>query len=326
MRVLTCPEVDSAARDVASFITHTAAERGAPRIRLEGIPRGGLPAAYAIARMLAADGDTISYVTTPAGQPNPFPSNEFVVLVDDIYVTGETMARYTDPSDPTMGVALVVKEPLGRRRASRYHYFGISVPENEWVQFPWEVADEDEGKPEDAVRRLIEYLGDDPARAGVQDTPKRVLKFLDELREQGNGDFHATAFDIAHDDLVIVRSIPFYALCEHHMLPFFGTASVGYIPVGNKVLGLSKLARIAGKASARLGTQEGITALISDGISKASDSPNVAVVTQAVHTCMVMRGVKAYGAETITSSMLGSFRERPELRQEFLSLTVAGAR
>jgi len=231
------------------------------------------------------------------------------------------MRRAQERVKPDISVVLVSKQPQPFGDA----YAALLLADySSWVTFPWEKADPDQGRPEDAVRRLIEYVGADPTTPELVETPRRVLKFLDELRERADGDFEATAFEIDHQDLVVVRTIPLYSLCPHHLLPFFGTAHVGYIPARGRVLGLSKLARAVAKESAGLRTQEALTAAVADSIKQSAQTEDVAVVTKAVHSCMIMRGVKAFGSETITSSMLGEFRAQPALRAEFLSLTVGG--
>jgi GTP cyclohydrolase I len=176
---------------------------------------------------------------------------------------------------------------------------------------------------EDIYRELLRRMGEDPARDGLIKTPERVEKsmaFLTRGYEQ-----HATEilrgalFDVDYDEMVIVRDIEFYSLCEHHMLPFFGKAHVAYIPNG-KVIGLSKVARLVDVYARRLQVQERMTRQVADAIVEAIQPQGVAVIMEAQHLCMMMRGVEKQGSMTTTSTMLGCFRESPQTRSEFLSL------
>ena len=173
---------------------------------------------------------------------------------------------------------------------------------------------------EEAVRVLIRYLGDDPTRPGLVETPARVLRMFDEIREAGKVDNVLTTFESSTaKDLVIVRNIPLYSLCEHHMMPYYGDASVAYIPEG-QVLGLSKIARLVDKHASGLTIQEELSSVIAHSVQEAAKCKSVAVVTRATHMCMVMRGVKAHNSSTVASAMLGEFRNNPTLRMEFMSL------
>lgn len=170
-----------------------------------------------------------------------------------------------------------------------------------------------------AVRELITYLGEDPDRDELRDTPRRVVDFYDELRN-GPELFTATTFPShGFGDLVVVRDIPLFSLCEHHILPWFGRATVGYIPNG-RLLGLSKLPRIVYEIQSRLTTQERVTHEVAEAVAAATSSDAVAVTTIAVHSCITVRGVKAHGSSTVASAMFGQFRTNTALRQEFLQL------
>jgi GTP cyclohydrolase IA len=171
----------------------------------------------------------------------------------------------------------------------------------------------------DAVRELISYLGDDPERDELRDTPRRVVDFYDELRT-GPDPFTATTFPShGFGDLVVVRDIPLFSLCEHHMLPWFGRATVGYIPNG-RLLGLSKLPRIVYEIQSHLTTQESVTHQVAEAVTAATHSDAVAVTTIAVHSCVTVRGAKAHGSSTVASAMFGQFRTNMALRSEFLQL------
>lgn len=173
-----------------------------------------------------------------------------------------------------------------------------------------------------AVREIIEAVGEDPDREGLIDTPRRIA---DSYREIFSGlsvdpkEYLAVGFEEGHEEMVIIRDIPFYSLCEHHFLPFHGVAHVGYIPEG-RVVGISKLARVVEAFAKRPQLQERLTTQIAECIGEALAPDGVAVVIEAEHTCMTMRGVKKPGSQVVTSAMRGRFRRREVTRAEFLSL------
>src|SRR6202521_286090 len=181
-------------------------------------------------------------------------------------------------------------------------------------------------KPVDPMPELVEQmlteLGEDPGRQGLRATPDRVARALRELTD-GYGmrptDIVADAvFDQDYDEMVLVKDIPFYSLCEHHMLPFFGTCHVGYLPRG-KVVGLSKIPRLVGLFAHRLQLQERMTKEIAEALNDALAPRGVGVVVEARHLCMEMRGVQKPGGQLITSCMLGTFRTAARTRAEFLA-------
>src|SRR5438477_2264318 len=182
-------------------------------------------------------------------------------------------------------------------------------------------------KPRDPIPELVEALlvelGEDPDRQGLKATPDRVSRALRELTS-GYGmkpeDVIADAiFEQDYDEMVLVKDIPFYSLCEHHMLPFFGACHVGYLPKG-RVIGLSKIPRLVTMFAHRLQLQERMTKQIAEAISGALEPRGVGVVVEARHLCMEMRGVKKSGGQLITSCMLGTFRRDARTRAEFLDL------
>ena len=177
---------------------------------------------------------------------------------------------------------------------------------------------------EAAVRTLIAYIGDDGDREGLLDTPRRVVKAYDELfagyNECPTDILSRTFQDVGgYEDIVIVRDIPFTSMCEHHLLPFTGVTHVGYIPHG-RVTGLSKLARVVEEVARRPQVQERMTQTIADMIEEKLESTGVAVVIQAEHSCMSIRGVKKHGSSTVTSALRGIFKKNPSSRAEVLSL------
>lgn len=169
-----------------------------------------------------------------------------------------------------------------------------------------------------AVKTIIQHFDKNSKRDGLRDTPRRYLKFLEEFTAPG--EFELTDFDgEGYDEMIIQRKIPFYSLCEHHLAPFFGTAAVAYIPNG-RIVGLSKLARTVEKFACGFQNQERITKQVSEYLMDKLNPLGIGVTLKAQHLCMAMRGVKKAESETITSAMLGVFRENPATRQEFLQL------
>jgi GTP cyclohydrolase I len=176
---------------------------------------------------------------------------------------------------------------------------------------------------EAAIRKILEEIGENPDRQGLIDTPKRIEKMYKELT-RGYGQtpeelINNALFDVDYDEMVVVTHIDFHSLCEHHLLPFFGVAHVGYIPLG-KVVGLSKIPRIVDMYARRLQVQERMTAQIANVLQDQLHPEGVGVVVEGYHMCMSMRGVEKSKAKMITSTLVGSFREDHSTRTEFLEL------
>ncbi|WFD12113.1 GTP cyclohydrolase I FolE [Tepidibacter hydrothermalis] len=182
----------------------------------------------------------------------------------------------------------------------------------------------DKEKIKRAVRDILEAIGEDPNREGLIDTPDRIARMYEEIYSGLNEDpkKHLELFfqDENHEELVLVKDIPFYSTCEHHLVPFHGKAHVGYIPRGGRLTGLSKLARVVETAAKRPQLQERITKTVADAIVDVLDPYGVIVVVEAEHMCMTMRGVKKPGSKTITSAVRGIFKTDVASRAEVMSL------
>ena len=174
---------------------------------------------------------------------------------------------------------------------------------------------------ETAVRDILTEVGEDPAREGLLRTPERMHRMWLELtcgyRVDPDRLINGAIFDVGYSEMVVIKGIPFYSLCEHHMLPFLGTASVGYLPRG-RVIGLSKIPRVVEMYARRLQVQERMTQQIADFLQERLNPYGVGVVIEAEHLCMAMRGVQKGGATMVTSSVLGTFRTSRETRDEFM--------
>jgi len=175
----------------------------------------------------------------------------------------------------------------------------------------------------DLMRKVIALVGEDPEREGLRKTPERfekALKFLTSGYHQNlDSVLNGATFSVSYDEMVVVKDIEFFSLCEHHLLPFFGKAHVAYLP-SKRVLGLSKIARLVNMYARRLQIQERMTSQIAEAISEKISPEGVGVIIEARHLCMQMRGVEKQHGQAVTSAMLGSFRNNKQTRDEFLSL------
>lgn len=259
--------------------------------KIYGVPRGGVPAAYLIAGCEAS----ITIVDS---------ADKADVVVDDIIDSGATRDKYAGKPF----YALVNK-----------HEDDKGLP---WVVFPWE-GDAENGI-EDNIRRLLQYIGENPARGGLIETPKRVAKAWS-FWSKGYKDDAATILKVFEDgaescdQMVVLRDIPIYSHCEHHLSPIFGTCSIAYIPSG-KIVGLSKLSRLADMFARRLQVQERLTNQIADALDKHLQPIGVGVIIRARHLCMESRGVCQQGHHTITSALRGAILSDPLARSEFMDL------
>jgi GTP cyclohydrolase IA len=176
---------------------------------------------------------------------------------------------------------------------------------------------------EDLYRELLVRIGEDPARDGLLETPARMAKAMKYLTRGYTQDIntvlHNALFDVEYDEMVIVKDIEFFSMCEHHLLPFFGKAHIAYVPNG-KVIGLSKIPRLVDVFARRLQVQERLTTEVADAIVQAIHPQGVAVILEAQHLCMMMRGVEKQHSATVTSAMRGVFKTQQQTRSEFLSL------
>lgn len=270
-----------------------------------GIPRGGVPVAY-----LLAQRSGITAVNTP---------EEADFLVDDIIDSGVTADLWRTRYPEKAFFALINKNSVesicNGEESKKYLSAG-------WLVFPWE-GNED-GSIEDNIRRLLQFVGEDPARGGLLETPHRVAKAWAHWTSGYNKDpaHILKVFEDGADgcdEMVIVKDIPFYTHCEHHMAPFFGTATVAYIPDG-KIVGLSKISRIVDLFARRLQVQERLTNQIADALATHLQPKGVGVVIRARHLCMESRGICQQGHHTITSALRGVLKEKPEARAEFMAL------
>lgn len=289
-------EVLVRARSVAAEIVRL---RDQPSYSIYGVPRGGVVAAAFVANEMSQIHGRWATVVNMAEDAD--------VIVDDLIDSGATRVRYAHRYPDKPFLALIEKTT------------------REWITFPWERSDaEGDTSATDIPLRLLQYIGEDPARGGLKETPERFLKAW---REWGAGyrsdpaDVLKTFEDGAekYDELILVRDIPIYSHCEHHLAPFFGKAHIAYIPNG-KIVGLSKLARLADGFARRLQVQERLTSQIAHALQDALTPTGVGVVLECRHLCMESRGVRAPGTSTTTSCLLGAMKDEGPARAEFMRL------
>jgi GTP cyclohydrolase I len=282
------------------------------RHRIFGIPRGGVPVALAVSSVVNTHTSHEScLVNTP---------EEATDFVDDLIDSGETRDKYAKEFPSTPFHVLIDKSNPGSP------YFG------QWIVFPWEgsLDGAQQDTVQDNIRRLLQYIGENSTREGLRDTPSRVVRAYDQWfsgYKQDPKELFKSFLDGSEkhqgDEMVILRNVPVYSHCEHHMTPFFGVAHVGYIPQG-KILGLSKMIRVVDCFARRLQVQERLTAQIADALDHHLSNRGVGVIIEARHLCMESRGVEAVGAKTTTSAMRGNLLLNQATRQEFIALAQKG--
>lgn len=226
--------------------------------------------------------------------------DEADVIIDDLIDSGKTEARYAKH-----------KKPFEVLIDKREEY------KDEWLVFPWEQKENGAETVEDNVTRLLQYFGEDVNREGLQETPKRFVKFFKEFLNPPQ--WNCTSFEgEGYDEMIVQTNIPFHSLCEHHIAPFFGTGTIAYIP-NKRIVGLSKLSRTLETFARRLQNQERITTQVAEFLWNELDPKGVAVQLTAKHMCMEMRGVKKHDTWTTTTKVLGVFKEDTNARNEFLN-------
>lgn len=298
MHKITHQEIDERCQALAQSVILR--YYGNALLRCYPVPRGGVPAAYALRDALARKGVQLDIVGTPEAAD---------FILDDLVDSGATRDKFKKYNREFYALC------------SKYPGEG-DLPADEWVVFPWE--DTVEGSADDIPIRLLQYIGEDPTRGGLLETPKRVLKAWD-FWTSGYGKDPAEILKVFedgaenYDEMVLVKDIPFYSQCEHHLAPFFGVAHIAYIPDG-KIVGLSKFSRLVDAFARRLQVQERLTNQVAEAIVEHLAPLGVAVVINARHMCMESRGVCQQGHSTTTSSMHGAFKEQPDTRMEFLEL------
>lgn len=264
------------------------------------IPRGGIPAAYLVLDRL----HSINRATTIVENPN-----EADIFIDDLIDSGYTMKRYCEEFPGIPFWALFDKMESGDKL---------------WYVFPWEQNEGQNFSAADIPTRLLQFIGEDTSRGGLKETPERFLKawdFWSKGYNQNPKDIFKTFEDGAeqYNEMVLVKNIPVYSHCEHHLAPFFGVAHVAYIPNG-RIVGLSKINRLVDLFARRLQVQERLTRQIADTINDELNPAGVAVTLECRHLCMESRGICQQGHSTTTSAMLGVFMDKPAVRAEFMSL------
>lgn len=269
-------------------------------IRIYGIPRGGIPVTYLVAALAGAN---VFIVDDPELAD---------VFIDDIIDSGATMQKYCDQYPGRAFFALIDKTTDELHEKFR----------KMWIIFPWE--GDSESSIEDNVRRMLQFTGDDAGREGLLETPHRVAKAYRHWFSGYNVDIPGIfkVFEDGgenYDEMVIVRNIPIYSKCEHHLADIFGTATIAYIPDG-AVAGLSKLSRVADAFARRLQVQERLTVQIADAIQTYLKPKGVGVIITARHMCMESRGICQQGHDTVTSALRGVLKSDAAARAEFFHL------
>jgi GTP cyclohydrolase I len=275
-----------------------------------GVPRGGIVPAVLVAHWLGC-----GLIEVPS---------KGTLVVDDVVDSGMTLGKIRESYDG----AIVGVDALYRKSRAPAALAPDAATIDDWLVFPWERMTNEALGPADAVVRLLEFVGEDPAREGLRNTPARVVRALSEMTRGYSLDpavaLGTTFVDDRCDEMVVCRGIDFTSLCEHHLLPFSGDAVVGYVP-GDRLVGLSKLARLVEVYAQRLQVQERLTVQIADALTEHLAPRGVGVVVRARHSCMACRGVRKQHAEMVTSALSGFMRDDAAARAEFLALARADA-
>ena len=243
--------------------------------------------------------------------------NRKTLIVDDVIDTGKTIEKYSKLYDCC---ALISKKPKSRL-SKRIKYVQAYCKATEWIKWFWE--DEQKDK-EDTILRQIEQIGEDASREGLKETPSRVVRSFEKLYggyKQSPKDVLKTTFSSRYDEIVLLRDIPLFSTCEHHLLPFTGICHIAYIPgKSGRVVGISKMARLMEVFARRMQIQEQLTVQIGEELVKNLEPKGVAVIIKAAHLCMAARGVEKPGSSMVTSYVYGAFKKDMSARQELLSL------
>lgn len=294
---ITLAECERAAIEVAEIIHAELIPKSV--VMLYGVPRGGITPAYMVRTALVEVYGVTAIVTEEDVHADYF--------IDDIVDSGATRDRIMRAHPSKKFLALFKR-----------------TPDEPYYDFPWELNEDGEAVDSDIPVRLLQYIGEDVNRGGLAETPRRFLKAWGDWTS-GYGVDPADVLKVFEDgaercdEMVIVKDIPIYSQCEHHLAPFFGVAHIGYIP-DSKIVGLSKLSRLADIFAKRLQVQERLTNDIAHALQKHLAPLGVAVVVECRHMCMESRGIQRQGSTTVTSSMLGTMREDDKARGEFLRL------
>lgn len=269
------------------------------KITVYGVPRGGYPVSLLVANSCGR----VEVVDKPSRAE---------LIVDDIIDSGQTRDRFKESYPKAVFLALADFLPELKKQ-------------DEWLVFPWELSEGGEDESADDIPlRLLQFIGEDPKRGGLLETPKRFLKAWQDWAS-GYGKDPAKELKVFEDgaescdQMVVVKDLPFYSHCEHHLAPFFGTATIAYIP-HKRIVGLSKLSRVLDIYAKRLQVQERLTNQVADALESNLAPKGVGVLIKARHLCMESRGICKQGHETITSALRGDMLEDNKVRMEFLDI------
>lgn len=301
-------DVNILVENIKEHITHNRSEEGRYYDFIFGVPRGGTALAVALSTRL-----NIPLADDVTGAYN-------YLIVDDVIDSGATRKKYGHHDFTCLHIKM--NAPDLDRIVGATFIAGLERT-SDWIEYFWE---KNEAPAEDAIIRLIQAIGDNPKREGMLDTPARVIKSWQQLFCGYQGDPKERAKEMmtqfssdGYNELVLLKDIEFFSFCEHHMLPFFGKAHIAYIPK-EKVVGISKLARLLDLHSRRFQLQERIGELVTKDIMTYLDAEGAACIIEAQHLCMKMRGVSKQHSVMTTSSIKGAFLNKPAARAELMSL------